>query len=53
MPPGGDWRFHWFVEIIPPIYERDGFQLGTVCTKLSVTPEDSARALREMVVPQS
>ena len=53
LPPretsGGEGqRFHWFVEIIPRIYERDGFQLGTGCTKLSVTPEASAKALREV-----
>ena len=39
-------QFHWFVEIIPRIYVRDGFQLGIGCTKLSVTPEASAEAYR-------
>ena len=39
-------QFHWFIEIIPRIFERDGFQLGTSITKLSMLPDAAAEVLR-------
>ena len=45
MPPK-EAAFHWFIEIVPHICKRDGFQLGTSIAKLSMLPEGTAEALR-------
>jgi len=46
MPPA-EAGFHWFIEIVPRICERDGFQLGTGISKISMLPEATAEALRQ------
>jgi UDPglucose--hexose-1-phosphate uridylyltransferase len=39
--------WHWHLEILPRLAQFAGFELGTGCHVTTVTPEDSARMLRD------
>jgi UDPglucose--hexose-1-phosphate uridylyltransferase len=42
-----DVRYHWWVEVVPRIAVVAGFELGTGLLVNTVTPEESARRLRD------
>ena len=44
---------HWFIQIIPQLIGIAGFELGTGCYINPVFPEDAAKVLREVKVPES
>ncbi|KAL2335071.1 hypothetical protein Fmac_016284 [Flemingia macrophylla] len=44
---------HWFIQIVPQLIGVAGFELGTGCYINPVFPEDAAKVLREVKVPES
>ncbi|CAK9155929.1 unnamed protein product [Ilex paraguariensis] len=42
---------HWFLQIVPQLSGVGGFELGTGCYINPVFPEDAAKVLREVSVP--
>ncbi|KAG8363491.1 hypothetical protein BUALT_Bualt19G0027900 [Buddleja alternifolia] len=42
---------HWFIQIVPQLSVVGGFELGTGCYINPVFPEDAAKVLREVSVP--
>ncbi|KZV57960.1 putative galactose-1-phosphate uridyl transferase-like [Dorcoceras hygrometricum] len=42
---------HWFIQIVPQLTQTGGFELGTGCYINPVFPEDAAKVLREVRVP--
>lgn len=42
---------HWFIQIVPQLTLAGGFELGTGCYINPVFPEDAAKVLREVSVP--
>ncbi|KAK7380641.1 hypothetical protein VNO78_33156 [Psophocarpus tetragonolobus] len=44
---------HWFIQIVPQLIGFAGFELGTGCYINPVFPEDAAKVLREVKVPES
>ncbi|XP_020221543.1 ADP-glucose phosphorylase [Cajanus cajan] len=44
---------HWFIQILPQLIGIAGFELGTGCYINPVFPEDAAKVLREVKVPES
>ncbi|KAJ1390512.1 HIT-like superfamily [Sesbania bispinosa] len=44
---------HWFIQIVPQLIGIAGFEIGTGCYINPVIPEDAAKVLREVHVPES
>ncbi|CAL5185535.1 unnamed protein product [Lathyrus oleraceus] len=44
---------HWFIQIVPQLIGTAGFELATGCYINPVFPEDAAKVLREVNVPES
>ncbi|KAI4348447.1 hypothetical protein L6164_009170 [Bauhinia variegata] len=44
---------HWFIQIVPQLTGVGGFEIGTGCYINPVFPEDAAKVLREVIVPES
>jgi UDPglucose--hexose-1-phosphate uridylyltransferase len=44
---------HWFIQIVPQLIGTAGFELATGCYINPVFPEDAAKILREVNVPES
>ncbi|KAL0397454.1 UNVERIFIED_CONTAM: ADP-glucose phosphorylase [Sesamum calycinum] len=42
---------HWFIQIVPQLSGVGGFELGTGCYINPVFPEDAAKVLREVRIP--
>ncbi|KAL3651141.1 hypothetical protein CASFOL_007544 [Castilleja foliolosa] len=42
---------HWFIQIVPQLTVMGGFELGTGCYINPVLPEDAAKLLREVTIP--
>ncbi|XP_073127338.1 ADP-glucose phosphorylase [Henckelia pumila] len=42
---------HWFIQIVPQLTLTGGFELGTGCYINPVFPEDAAKVLRDVSVP--
>ncbi|KAK4414338.1 ADP-glucose phosphorylase [Sesamum alatum] len=42
---------HWFIQIVPQLSGIGGFELGTGCYINPVFPEDAAKVLREVSIP--
>ncbi|GER30419.1 galactose-1-phosphate uridylyltransferase [Striga asiatica] len=42
---------HWFIQIVPQLTVVGGFELGTGCYINPVLPEDAAKVLREVTIP--
>lgn len=42
---------HWFIQIVPQLTTLGGFELGTGCYINPVLPEDAAKVLREVNIP--
>lgn len=43
---------HWFIQIVPQLIGIAGFELGSGCYINPVFPEDAAKVLREVKVPE-
>lgn len=43
---------HWFIQIVPQLTGVAGFEIGTGCYINPVFPEDAAKVLREVNVPE-
>ncbi|XP_061374025.1 ADP-glucose phosphorylase [Gastrolobium bilobum] len=43
---------HWFIQIVPQLIGIAGFEIGTGCYINPVFPEDAAKVLREVNVPE-
>ncbi|KAE9612521.1 hypothetical protein Lal_00033309 [Lupinus albus] len=43
---------HWFIQIVPQLTGIAGFEMGTGCYINPVFPEDAAKVLREVNVPE-
>ena len=46
-------NFHWHLEIVPRLTTPAGFEMGTSIYINVVSPEDAARYLREVKIPES
>ncbi|KAJ7971880.1 ADP-glucose phosphorylase [Quillaja saponaria] len=44
---------HWFIQIVPQLATVAGFEIGTGCYINPVFPEDAAKVLREVNIPES
>lgn len=47
-----EFEFHWYLSIVPRLARAAGFELGSGMYVNDRYPEDSARELREMIVPE-
>jgi UDPglucose--hexose-1-phosphate uridylyltransferase len=43
---------HWFLQIVPQLTGIGGFELGTGCYINPVFPDDAAKVLREVHIPE-
>jgi UDPglucose--hexose-1-phosphate uridylyltransferase len=52
-PVGNEYReyYHWHIEIIPKLTKVAGFEWGTGFYINPTRPEDAAKFLRELVIP--
>jgi UDPglucose--hexose-1-phosphate uridylyltransferase len=45
-------HIHWFLQIVPQLTGIGGFELGSGCYINPVFPEDAAKVLREVHIPE-